>query len=64
VKRLDRAIDTMDENAADADGRWRLSTPAKSDYAFWDVLLRGWVGWVVGLGCAAALAALLVWLYG
>ena len=53
----------MDANAWDADGRWRLSTYAKSDYAFWNELLRGWVGWAVALVAAAAFAALCYWLF-
>ena len=46
--RFQRSVDSMDANAWDDDGRWRLSTYAKSDYAFWNV---------------AALAALIVWLF-
>ncbi len=44
-------------------GRWRLSTPARTDYAFWDTLFSGWVGWAVLAVCGAALAALAYWLF-
>jgi hypothetical protein len=63
TNRFDRAVDEMDANAWDADGKWRLSSPARMDYAFWNELLRGWVGWAMFALCAAAVAALLVWLY-
>jgi hypothetical protein len=53
----------MDANAADDDARWRLSTPARADYAFWDTLLAGTAGWAVFAVCVAALAALLIWLF-
>ena len=61
--RFERSVDAMDSNAWDADGRWRLSTYAKADYAFWNELLRGWVGWAVGLVALAAFAALVYWLF-
>jgi hypothetical protein len=61
--RFDRSLRNMDANALDADGRWRLSTAAKMDYAFWNTLLAGWVGWALFAICAAVFAALLVWLF-
>jgi hypothetical protein len=62
-KRLEDSLDAMDANSVDDDGKWRLSTPARADYAFWSSLLRGWVGRAVFAGCIAALTALIVWLY-
>jgi hypothetical protein len=62
-RRFQRSLSEMDANASDADGKWRLSTPARADYAFWNTFLAGWVGWAIFAVCAAALALLLIWLY-
>jgi len=62
-RRFQRSMDAMDANAWDADGRWRLSTYAKADYAFWNTLFGGWVGWAVFAVCLAALTALVVWVF-
>jgi hypothetical protein len=53
----------MDADSVDSDGRWRFSTPARADYAFWNTLLAGKAGWAFFAVCAALLAVLLVWLY-
>jgi hypothetical protein len=61
--RFQHSVDAMDANAWDADGRWRLSTYAKTDYAFWNALLQGWVGWAMFAVCLTAFAGLLYWLF-
>jgi hypothetical protein len=61
--RFDRSVRNMDANSVDADGRWRLSTPSRADYAFWNTLLAGKAGWAVFAVCAAAFAAILIWLF-
>jgi hypothetical protein len=61
--RFDRSFRNLDANSVDSDGRWRFSTPARADYAFWNTLLAGKAGWAFFAVCAALLAVLLVWLY-
>jgi hypothetical protein len=62
-KRLDKAIREMDATSWDADGRQRLSSYSRADYAFLSSLLDGWVGSAIVVACVAALVALIVWLY-
>jgi hypothetical protein len=61
--RFQKSLDAMDANATDADGRWRLSTPASADFAFWDTFFRGWVGRALLAVCGAAVVALAYWLF-
>jgi hypothetical protein len=64
-KRLDEATRAMDSQGVDADGRIRLGgTQARAEGVFLTSLFSGVFGVVVFVLCVAALAALLVWLYG
>jgi hypothetical protein len=60
--RFERSLNAMDAVAFDHDGRLRPSSTARMDYAFWNSLLAGPVGWIVGIVAFGALAALLLWL--
>ena len=64
AKRFDQAVRAMDARSIDADGRMRLgSQQANAEGAFLASFFSGTLGLVVFVVCAAALAALLVWLF-
>jgi hypothetical protein len=61
--RFQKSLDASDANASDPDGKWRLSTPASADFAFFGALFSGWVGWAVLAVCGSALALLIYWVF-
>jgi hypothetical protein len=64
AKRFDEAMQAMDSQRADGDGRIRLGgTQARAEGVFLASLFSGKFGVVVFVVCLVALAALLVSLY-